>query len=233
MKNEEVIYPIIKTFYDKINNNDFVIDKSGVKMIEIICPVIHLDPKQNILDFVAKKTNEEYCKKELTWYLSQDLSIIGHVDDVKIWNNVCSKDDKKLINSNYGWCIFSKENGFQYENCKNELINNHYSRRAVMIYTRPSMWNDYNKNGMSDFICTDGVQCFIRENKLIYIIKQRSADLIFGLFNDFYWHCFVCNKLSTELNISDCEIIYIPFSLHVYENHFSLLIKMYEALNKN
>lgn len=229
MNNEKIILKYFKELNNKKLNSDFVIDKSGVKCVEILSAKIEkLNPLRSILDFKIKKTNEEYCKKELDWYLSQSLSIINYVDDVKIWNYVCTKDNKKEINSNYGWCIFSKKNYFQYQNCLNELLNNIESRRAEMIYTRPSMWVDYNKNGMSDFCCTDGVQCFIRNNKLYYIVKQRSCDIIYGFFNDFYWHCYVYNKLYNDLKQKySClligEIIYNAYSLHCYEKHFKLL----------
>jgi len=199
MNNEIILKKIINKFYKKIKNKDFIIDKSNVKCVEILTEKILLNPNQPIINFNIKKTNEEYCKKELNWYLSKSLSIKKYVDDIKIWNEVCTKDKNKLINSNYGWCIFSQDNYNQYKNCLKELLININSRRAMMIYTRPSMWKDYNKNGMSDFICTNCIQCFIRNNKLIYVIEQRSCDFIFGFFNDFYWHCYVYNKLLIEL----------------------------------
>lgn len=55
----------------------------------------------------------------------------------------------------------------------------------MMIYQRPQMQFQYNKNGMNDFICTNYAQLFIRNNKLIYIVDMRSNDAIFGFFNDF------------------------------------------------
>lgn len=234
-KNEDILFPLIKKFYNKIKKEDFVIDKTGAKMIELIAPRIELNPNQSVIDFGVKRTNLNYVEKELNWYLSKSLSIKGYVDDVKIWNDVCTKDARKNINSNYGWCIYSEENGNQFRECLQELIKNQESRRAVMIYTRPTMWKDYNHNGMSDFICTDGVQCFIRKNKLIYIVKQRSCDFIFGFFNDFAWHCYVYNDLIQRLrdySMNDDpkfgKIIYIPFSFHVYERHFSLIEEMYK-----
>ena len=172
--NDDILLRYSEKFYNLIKNEKFVIDKSGVKMVELIAPMLTLSSKHPTINLNnVKKTNEDYVKKELDWYLSQSLSILPKMKDVKIWNDVATKDDKKEINSNYGWCIFSEENGLQYQNCLSELIKNKESRRAVMIYTRPSMWKDYNRNGMSDFCCTTSTQCFIRDNKLIYTIQQR------------------------------------------------------------
>lgn len=231
MKNEQIIFPIIEQFYNKIQNKEFVTDKSGVKCVEIIgAKIENLNPKQAILDFGIKKTNKEYCEKELKWYLSRDLNISDWVDDISIWKQVA--DYNGFINSNYGWCIFSEENYNQYENCKKELIKNPQSRRAIMIYNRPNMWIDYNKDGRSDFICTLQNQFFIRDNTLISIYEMRSNDLIYGWFNDFYWACEVYNKLFEELKMiyKDLKLgtmTWIANSLHVYEKHFELLEKTY------
>ena len=51
MTNEQNFLPIIKIFYDKIQNNDIVEDKSGVKVVELIAPRIELNPLQPILNF--------------------------------------------------------------------------------------------------------------------------------------------------------------------------------------
>lgn len=236
--NNDIMMLYAEKFNFLIKNEKFVTDKTGSKMVEIIAPVMTLSSKHPILNLAdVKKTNEEYVKQELDWYLSQNLSIIPQMEKIKIWNDVATKDDKKEINSNYGWCIFSEDNGNQYSNCLAELIKNPESRRAVMIYTRPTMWEDYKRNGMSDFICTDGVQCFIRENKLIYIVKQRSCDFVFGFFNDFAWHCYVHSALLKELQITMPKLkrgalMYIPFSLHVYERHFDLIKKIIESYKK-
>jgi thymidylate synthase len=236
MTNEQIMLPYFKILYDKIINEDFVIDKTGSKVVEIIgCKIDKLNPLQPNLNFnEIRKTPEKYVDKELKWYLSQSLSIINYVDDIKIWNDVCTKDDKKEINSNYGWCIFSQENYNQYDFCLNELINNKESRRACMIYTRPSMTIEYNRNGMSDFICTFNTQQFIRNNKFIYIVNMRSNDFKSGFFSDFPWHCFVYNKLFNDLknkyiDLQIGTIIWEANSFHVYERDFIMIQKIIES----
>jgi len=232
--NEIILKSYFLELYDKIKSHDLVVDKSGVKTVEIVdAQIYNLDPIQSILDFKVRKTNEEYCKKELNWYLSQSLSIKNYVDDVKIWNQVCSKDEKKEVNSNYGWCIFSENNYKQYDHCLKELIQNRDSRRAIMIYNRPNMWEDYNKDGKSDFICCLSNSFFIRNNKLISSVHFRSSDLVYGFLNDFYFKCYVYNRLFSDLKsvYNDLEIGGINWhsnSLHVYERHFGLLINIVE-----
>lgn len=203
-------------FMDLLSEKNFTIDKTGVKTVEIIGESFLVDE-----DKIFGTVNWDYVQRELEWYLSQSLSVYDIPNTPKIWTQICDKDG--MINSNYGWCIFSKENGEQYKHCLEQLKESYDSRRAMMIYTRPSMQTDYNKNGMSDFMCTNSVQCLIRNHTLYYIINQRSCDAIFGWKNDIQWHKWVCNKLLTDLHLTNSKIIHQVGSLHIYERHFYLI----------
>ena len=229
-KNDKEIFEYFKIMYKKYKNNYFVKDKTGAKLVELLNVSLKLNPKNKIIDLGERKTPINYAKSEVEWYDSQSL----YVKDIpyktpQIWKQV--SDDNGKINSNYGWIIYSKENCYQYKNCLEELKNNKASRRAMMIYQRPSIWEEYNKNNMGDFICTDNVQCFIRDNKLIYIITQRSCDLIYGFFNDYYWHATVYNRFFNDLkeyykNLKFGKILYNIKSLHIYDKHFDLMKKV-------
>ena len=207
---------IRQQFIQKYYKKDFEIDKSGVKVVELIGVSFDVDE-----DTIFGKPNEEYIKKELNWYLSKSLNVNDLENTPKIWKEVA--DPSGFINSNYGWCVFSIENGNQYDNCVNELKKNPSSRRATMIYNRPSIWKDYNKRGMSDFICTFATQFFIRKGVLICDVKMRSNDLRFGFLNDKFWHQYILNKLANDLNISHTKMIWNAGSLHMYEKDFYLL----------
>lgn len=183
-------------------------------------------------DWVIREPNYDYAKREIEWYESQSLYVKDIPGDVpKIWQACADKDGK--INSNYGWCIFSNENGSQYDHCLNRLLDDHNTREACMIYTRPSMQTDCNKNGMRDFMCTYATQVFLNEvsdnkYKLDYTVFQRSCDACFGYNNDNLWHRYVMRKLVDELNNHDVKAIlgnmtYNCGSLHVYERHFKFL----------
>ena len=196
----------------------FVTDKTGVKMLEIINASFVADEPS-----IFGKVNYDYVMREIQWYESQSLN----VNDIPggapaIWQQV--SDPEGWINSNYGWCIFSPDNGEQYHNVLDELKRNPDSRRATMIYTRPSMWSDYNKNGMSDFMCTNTVQYLIRNDKLHSVVQMRSNDVVYGYKNDYAWQQTVLGKLSTDLGIEIGDIHWNVGSLHVYERHFDLVL---------
>ena len=209
---------------EALSRGDFVIDKTGVKTIEIVGASFIADE-----ELIFGAVNEEYVARELEWYKSQSL----FVKDIPggtpaIWEQVSSKNGE--INSNYGWAIWSAENCSQYSMCLGELGNNPDTRRAIMIYTRPSMQFDYNRDGMSDFMCTNTVQYLIRDKKVHAVVSMRSNDCLAGYRNDYAWQKHVLDKLVSDLNEGDAtreyevgDIIWNVGSLHVYEKQFYLV----------
>ena len=92
-----------------------------------------------------------------------------------------------------------------------------------MIYTRPSMWLDYDLNGRSDFMCTNTVQYMIRGGQLHAIVQMRSNDAIFGYKNDKAWQSHVQEKLAADLGVEVGPLHWNVGSLHVYARHYYLV----------
>ena len=189
----ENVKDIREKFIKRLRNKEFVTLSNGVKTIELISQSFIADE-----DYIFKKPNYNYIEREIQWYNSQSLNIYDIPGKIpSIWKNVA--DENGFINSNYGWCIWSEENCNQYRNCFKQLLNDPSTRRACMIYTRPTMHYDWNRNGMKDFMCTYSTQQFIRNNNLIYCVYMRSNDAIFGYRNDFAWHKSIANRLQKDL----------------------------------
>lgn len=209
-------------FIDELAAGRFVTDKTGVKTIEMIGATFEADEPA-----IFGKPNEDYIQRELDWYKSKSLYVKDipggkqEANPPEIWTSVACKDGK--INSNYGWCIWSDENYGQYWKVLHELQAYPNSRRAVMIYTRPNMWLDYNHNGRSDFMCTNTVQYMIRDGVLIAVVQMRSNDVVFGYRNDFAWQNHVVKLLGTALGITETKIIWHVGNLHIYERHFKFV----------
>ena len=182
MKNEQQLLPFFRELQQKKDNEEFVIDKSGVKTVELIAPRLLLDPTQPMLEFNGRKTPKKYVQAETEWYDSMDLSVEEIGKSASIWNDIC--DENGFINSNYGYLCFHPGNHCQFQNATKELKSNPDSRRSIIIYTRPSIQYEYNSGGKSDFICTLSHQFMIRNNKLQSVVQMRSNDAVFGLFND-------------------------------------------------
>ena len=212
---------IRELFKQKLANEEFVIDKTGVKTIEIVGSSFIADEKTIIGSL------NSYVDRELQWYMSQSLN----VNDIpggtpEIWKQVASK--KGLINSNYGWCVFSKANGHQYNNVLHELACKPNSRRAIMIYTRPTMHYDYCVDGMSDFMCTNTVQYMIRDGKLTTLVNMRSNDIHVGFKNDKFWQDYVADNLCLDLGVHKGDMIWQAGSLHCYERDFDKITEIVE-----
>jgi thymidylate synthase len=227
------IESIRQYFADQYKNKNFVVDKSGVTTLELVGASFCADEPS-----IFGEINDDYIQRELEWYISMSL----YVDDIpgvvpKIWKDVSSRDGK--INSNYGYLMFSSENFCQYENVLMELTRSPNSRRAVAIYTRPSMHSNWCVNGMSDFICTNAVQYLIRNGMLEVVVQMRSNDVVYGYRNDYAWQKYVQDKLVYDYNcgtkkadkIVPGNITWQVGSLHIYERHYSLVEKYIQECN--
>lgn len=202
---------------NQLKEGRFVTDKTGVKTVEVLnASFIADDPA------IFGTVNEDYVQRELAWYKSMSLNVNDIPPPVPaIWKAVATPNG--FINSNYGWCIYSEENGEQYINVVEQLRANPDSRRATMIYNRPSMHDDYNKDGMSDFMCTNTVQYVVRDGAVHALVYMRSNDAVFGYKNDYAWQKHVLDEVAADLNIPAGTIYWNVASLHVYERHFDLM----------
>ena len=238
------LYPL----YNKITNKEFVNTGANASQtvgqetyVELIARKVQLDPYAPYI-YIDKnfQTPKKYVKAELDWYKSMDLSIIGHegIESNPTWQSCCTKDEKKEINSNYGWCVFSEENGSQYDSCLEVLKKDKTTRNAIIMYNRPEIYKDYKRDGMHDMICTMYSHFFIRHNRLYMIHNMRSNDIRYGFIcSDLAWNCFVYQNMYEDLKSTypDLEvgtIIWTSDSMHLYSRHFEDLKNYVESERK-
>lgn len=219
----QTIQDIRSYFISALENEDYVEDKTGVKTLDLVGASFLADAPA-----IFGTPNEEYISREIAWYESQSLNVEDIPGETPaIWKSISSDNGK--INSNYGYLINSEENFNQYQKVLTQLLVDRQSRRAVMIYQRPSMHEDFCVDGMSDFICTNAVQYLIRGNQVNAVVQMRSNDVIFGYRNDYAWQLHVLQNLVADINRlgeSDYkvgDIIWQVGSLHVYERHFKFV----------
>lgn len=211
---------IAELFINELEAERFTVDKTGAKTIEIIGASFIADKPA-----IFGKPNEEYIEAELEWYESMSTNINTLADiygkSPAAWQY--SANDYGEINSNYGALIFGDKYYNQFENAVTELSYNSDSRRACMVYNRPSIWTEYKENGKNDFICTNAVTYYIRDEKLHCVVQMRSNDVVFGYRNDYAWQKYVLDEMSHELMIETGDIHWQVQNLHVYERHFDLV----------
>ena len=220
---------IRRHFKDELRQERFIIDKTGAKTIELIGASFIADEES-----IFGTPNEEYINKEIEWYNSMSTNINDinkEGEPPAAWKYAANEHGE--INSNYGLLTMSEQYHDQLGHVADELVTNPDSRRACMIYNRPSIWLEYDKGGMSDFICTNAVSYMIRDEKLISVVQMRSNDVVYGYKNDYAWQKWIQREVCDLINIDQHEnyktlvkpgdIYWQVQNLHVYEKHFNLV----------
>ncbi len=228
-----LVADIRQYFINELESERFVTDRSGGKTIEFLGASFIADEPA-----IFGTVNQEYVDAEIKWYNSRSTNVNDIGEKVpEAWKLAANKYGE--INSNYGHLIFSEKFHYQYNNAVNELIGNPDSRRAIMVYNRPSIWLDYNEQGKNDMICTNAVTYYIRNNMLHAVVQMRSNDALWGYKNDRAWAKYVLESLVLDYNIHMFRLpraqrvnykeviagnIYWQVqSLHIYDRHFHLV----------
>jgi len=207
-------------FIEELANENYTTDRNGSNTIELLGASFIADEEA-----IFGKPNRDYIETELEWYESESTNVNdiydGYREAPAAWLMTANAHGE--INSNYGHLIYSAKYHTQYDQVLIELTNNPDSRRASMIYTRPSIWIEYNENGKNDFICTNSVTYYIRDHALHCVVQMRSNDVIFGYRNDYAWQDYVLRRLANDLSIDVGDIHWQVQNLHVYERHFGMV----------
>ena len=221
-------------FIEELKNENFTVDRSGQKTIELIGASFKADEPS-----IFGTVNEEYVADELNWYQSMSTNIHDirpEGEPPAAWKY--SANDHGEINSNYGKLIYSDIYYKQFDMALDELLTNMDTRRATMVYTRPSIWMEYNDNGKNDFICTNAVTYYLRDGAIHAVVQMRSNDVVFGYKNDYAWQLHVLTQLVDDYNYCYLDaawdadhrnamkvgtITWQVQNLHVYERHFDLV----------
>src|SRR5210317_6964 len=118
-------------FIDKLAAEEFTIDRTGQKTIEIIGASFEADEPA-----IFGEVNKEYVDAEIEWYLSMSTNVYDIYgedrDPPQAW--LYSSSEYGEINSNYGKLIFDEKYHNQFAMVLTELINNPDGRRATMVY---------------------------------------------------------------------------------------------------
>lgn len=214
-------------FTNELKEERFTVDKTGQRTIELLGASFIADEPS-----IFGEPNQEYIDAELAWYESQSTNIYDIHGKIKAppaaWKYAA--DAHGNINSNYGKLVFSEEYFQQFQSAAFELDRNADTRRATMVYNRPSIWTEFDKGGMSDFICTNAVTYYIRYNVLHAVVQMRSNDVVFGYKNDYAWQKYMMQKVCNFYNglnpfdeIEPGDLFWQVQNLHVYERHFNLV----------
>ena len=129
---------IANIFKTKLKKKEYTLDRTGCLIIEILGASFEADKPA-----IFGTPNKEYIKMEIAWYNAQVTNVFWMDPTPEIWKQTAN--DKGQINSNYGYLIYNDKFHNQYQHCLEELRKQSTSRRACMIYNRPSIWKEYNE----------------------------------------------------------------------------------------
>lgn len=203
---------------------------------------LDLDPSMPFLSLGdgLRESKKQYIKHELDWYKSQDLCINGHegITQNRIWRSCAT--GKGYVNSNYGYLVYNDENFAQFDHAIREMVKDPFTRRAAMIYNRPSIVEEQNDgvHANRDFICTYATSFLLDYSRDLHMqVHMRSNDFTYGFFNDFAWQCYVYQDFKETLKergvrTNNGTIHWHADSMHVYERDFELMIKLYDYYNE-
>ena len=202
-----------------------IVDTRGSDVLELIDQKLKLtNPRKLGIYDRARKFKKEYAIAELLWYIGRDPKP-GNIGELaSIWKDI--QDDEGKVESNYGLYVF----GENWEWIVTELESDPESRRAVIsIYD-----NSHKHSNYRDHPCTMSLQFLIRNEHLNLIWNMRSSDLVFGFCNDMFCASMILQLMLNELDEMDLRLGDITFnlgSLHVYERHFKMIMKVSKFWN--
>jgi len=215
-------------FIAELAAEHFTIDRNGSKTIEMIGASFLADA-----NCIFGFPNVDYIKAEIEWYTRAipNVNIFKELYEIvpKAW--ISTGDPFGAVNSNYGELVYSPKYHRQFVRACDELIQNPDSRRAQMVYNRPSIWTEYNEGGKNDFICTNAQTMYIRDGKLHMVCQMRSNDALWGYANDYAWAKHLMSEAVKVINhVTEAEIPieigdlhWQVMNLHVYFRHFDLV----------
>jgi thymidylate synthase len=120
-----------------------------------------------------------YLARELHAYFRGSLSVKdGLLQAAPFWGTICNEEGE--ISSNYGHYVFRQQvegDDTQLDWVRSRFVRNKDTRQALININNIT----HKRQGNLDFPCTQGMQFFIRDNKMNCDVATRSADVITGL----------------------------------------------------
>lgn len=220
---------------DLSKNPQFVCSPRGQKIKEALAVTIALEnPRARVLNLKARDAQYGFAVGEFLWYWAGK----NDLDTLLYYNKRAGQfsDDGKTVNSAYGarlreWRMkYRNDDPYlsQWEVCRNTLLKDQDSRRAVLIINNE--WDQYKAEtrGSKDVPCTLSLQFFIRDGFLDLHVHMRSNDAVWGLTYDLFSFTLFQEMMYWELicaGLTDLKLgayYHTAGSMHIYERHFAM-----------
>lgn len=187
------------------------------------------NPRNRLIHSPARAVNYGFGVGELCWYLRGDSDL----ETLVYYNKRAPQfsDDGKTVNSDYGrrlfgWRAVGGVYKSQWEICRDELLRDPDSRRAVMHVNDVDDIFALGTAGTKDFPCTMSLQLMIRGGRLHMQTNMRSGDVSWGMPYDVFSFTVMQELFMLELKELGAPIDDIGSyhhscgSLHLYGYHY-------------
>lgn len=185
-----------------------------------------LNPSEPVItNFVHRKMNLAYAKREWLWYLGADPKDDSICEHATAWKKLQQEDGS--FYSNYGQYLFGDPHlgkPTQFEYVIRTLRDDPQSRRASMVLLK----SEHLYAGNTDTVCTYAINFFINGNQLDMTVMMRSNDVIWGFTNDAFcfWqlYMFVFSILKASMPaLAYGDYTHFANSMHVYDRHYQMI----------
>lgn len=173
------------------------------------------NPVQRIVYSQTRKTNIIFNFAEALWYLTGNNSL-SYISYYNKRMPDYSMDGQILTGTAYGKKLFhfGEQNLNQWQNVKQELLNDADSKRAVIqIFDAHELTINQNL----DVSCTLGLQFLIRNNQLNMVAYMRANDAFRGIVSDIFSFTFIQEFMARELNLKVGKYYHSGGTMHIYE----------------
>ena len=213
-------YDVWLDMFSRTMDEGYTIAPRGYKIKEIRDLQFTIDSLYPFMNFMHRKLNIPYFKKEMIWKLGGDPFDDSIKLHAKMWDQVQNTDGS--FNSNYGQYWFGQQQGLM--KVFNELVLDKDSRRAVI----PMLSDKHIGPHVKDTVCTECVGFHIRGDVLHMSVHMRSSDQIFGLGTDLPTFAFLQRLLLGMLkyvyqNLRLGTMTVTAMSSHIYDRHFVMV----------
>ena len=178
------------------------------------------NPRARLIFSESRKFNYAFSVAEMFSHMAG----INSVKYMSFWNSNYAQFSDNGINfyGNYG----ERLRNFIPEIIKKLKSDKNTRQATLTIYNS----NDLIKKSL-DIPCTIVLDFKLRKDKLHMHVFMRSNDLIWGLMYDLAVFTMMQEIIANSLNVGLGFYNHTACSLHVYEKHWLLLDKMYDAIN--
>jgi len=174
------------------------------------------NPKNSLVMSPTRNVSTKYLLGEMKFYESSSNSLEDIAKYSSFWRKV--SDDDKTVNSAYGYIIYDKYGFDQFSFAHKNLVDNKYSRQAVLNIKHAD------NRPTKDMNCTISIQFTISNNKLHCATNMRSNDIWFGLPYDMAYFTYLQNKMFHKLketypDLELGEYVHFVGNIHLYDKN--------------